>query len=524
MGKDGNIPLKNNLVVMKNRLIKEFAIKKSGEKKELSVVIREFLQNGDFKSAIGEMENSCKAYLEDTTALDLERKIAHLIGLCGDLRGKYDLNQIKSNKMATAQEATEGEVAKDIEVVDLSKNPIECPILNEEDVPQILIDECEPLLLNVEKSIVDDIVACPLRILNYPDLKAKLKSRLSNYVGVMGIKAKFDVNLLKNPFTQNRLLGSIPLGSHKSHVTVGNYTIAKLIAGGKIMGNTNLYYAVIWYLIQEKSIEYLKDIEANATEHLIYRLKTSKTYASMCGQAQFVNTQVSTDIAVWYCVNSGYLNQPTDRDTFRYHFYDLEPMMKIVQALGYSNDTELMGHYNRTKALFSFLSVFKTMRSHHDKKSLQNMLKGLYQNGVFINVKNLSKKVIDTEVCSLFVPVDGPASEEQVKKIRNLLGERYSFTKPLTNEELIYIVEMIDPKKHISNFTLDYNIKLPDLPQPETNWKYGLDNIDHTTKLCPKTLRPFFVENKIKDESQTLKEHKYLEDFVFKYDKLPAVD
>jgi hypothetical protein len=216
--------------------------------------------------------------------------------------------------------------------------------------------------LGVEKNIVDDINACPLRILNYPDLKAKLKSRLSNYVGVMGIKAKFDVNLLKNPFTQNRLLGSIPLGTHKSHVTVGNYTIAKLISGGKIMGNMNLYYAVIWYLIQEKSIEYLKDIEANVTEHLIYRMKTSKTYASMCGQAQFVNTQVSTDIALWYCVNSGYLNFPTDRDTFRFHFYDLEPMMKIVQTLGYPCDNGLMPHYNRTKALFTFLSVFKTMK------------------------------------------------------------------------------------------------------------------------------------------------------------------
>ncbi len=68
----------------------------------------------------------------------------------------------------------------------------------------------------------------------------------------MGIKAKFDKTLLKNPFTQKRLLGSIPLGMHKSHVTVGNHTIAKLIAGGKILGNTNLYYAVVWYLIQEK--------------------------------------------------------------------------------------------------------------------------------------------------------------------------------------------------------------------------------------------------------------------------------
>lgn len=265
--------------------------------------------------------------------------------------------------MVIAKDVKEGEIDKDVDTIDLSKNLIECPILNEEDVPQILIDECSPLLMGIEKSIVDDIAVCPLRILNYPELKSKLKSRLSNYVGVMGIKAKFNKNLLKNPFTQNRLLGSIPLGTHKSHVQVGNYTIAKLMTGGKLVGNLNLYYAVIWHLIEEKEIEYLKDIEKNATEHLIYRMQTSRSYASMCGQAQFFNKQVSTDIALWYCVNSGYLNLPTDRDTFRFHFYDLEPMMKIIEALGYPNDKNLMGHYNRTKAIFSFLSIYKTMRS-----------------------------------------------------------------------------------------------------------------------------------------------------------------
>jgi hypothetical protein len=76
----------------------------------------------------------------------------------------------------------------------------------------------------------------------------------------MGIKAAFDKNLLKNPFTQAKLLGSIPLGSHHSHVKVGNHTIAKLITGGKILGNLNMYYAVIWHLIHFGQIEYLKDI------------------------------------------------------------------------------------------------------------------------------------------------------------------------------------------------------------------------------------------------------------------------
>jgi len=83
-----------------------------------------------------------------------------------------------------------------------------------------------------------------LRLLNYPALKAKLKACLSNFTGV-----KYCDKLRKNPFTQNQLLGAIALGTHKSHIKVGNHTIAKLISGGKAMGNLNLYFAVIWILI-----------------------------------------------------------------------------------------------------------------------------------------------------------------------------------------------------------------------------------------------------------------------------------
>jgi hypothetical protein len=32
--------------------------------------------------------------------------------------------------MATAKDAVEGKIDKDVEITDLSKNPIECPILN----------------------------------------------------------------------------------------------------------------------------------------------------------------------------------------------------------------------------------------------------------------------------------------------------------------------------------------------------------------------------------------------------------
>ena len=190
------------------------------------------LEGKDVAAALEMIANMATKYFQESGTAELEKKLVYLISLCGDMRGQYSLGEIKSNKMATAQEAVAGEVDKNQELAELSKNPIECPIVMDEDVPQILVDECEPFLLGVEKCIVDDINACPLRLLNYPALKAKFKARLSNFTGV-----KYCDKLHKNPYTQNRLLGAIPLGTLKSHISLGNNTIAKLFSGGKVMGN-----------------------------------------------------------------------------------------------------------------------------------------------------------------------------------------------------------------------------------------------------------------------------------------------
>ena len=403
MGKDGNIPLKNQLLVMRKRLVQELSKKK--QDKDLNITIRTHLTEGKLEEALALAKNLTENYLKDNISSELEKKISHLIGLCGDLRGKYDLNQIKSNKMDHAVRAEEGELNQQAELAELSQNPIECPIILDQDVPQILIDECEPLLVGLEKSIVDDITSCPLRLLNYPEVKAKLKSRLSNFIGV-----KFADKFMKNPFTQKRLLGAIPLGCDKSHITVGNHTIAKLISDGKVLGNLNLFYAVIWHIIKEKEIQYLADIEKNVTEHLIYRLKTTKTMASLSGLSQLVSTQVNSDIAVWYCVNSCCFNQPPNRDTFRFHTYSMDMLLSIVKALGYPYHPGVEGHLARTKALLGTLSGYKKLGP-EKRKNFDQAIKCLTQNAIFIGNKAVSRDFARKEQCVSFVPIDGEASK-----------------------------------------------------------------------------------------------------------------
>jgi hypothetical protein len=102
MGKDGNLPLKNQLVALKTRLVKELS-KRLGKKEDFSTKVRNFLEAQDVNGALEMVANMAVKYFEASGTSDLEGKIAHLISLCGDMRGQYNVDQIKSNKMATAQ-------------------------------------------------------------------------------------------------------------------------------------------------------------------------------------------------------------------------------------------------------------------------------------------------------------------------------------------------------------------------------------------------------------------------------------
>jgi hypothetical protein len=254
--------------------------------------------------------------------------------------------------------------------------------------------------------------------------------------------------------------------------------------------------------------------------------------AGMCGLAQFVTTQVPTDVAVWYCVSSGYLNQPTDRDIFRFHFPNIEPMIEIVKALGYPMDKGLRSHYLRTKMLMSNLSKFKKLTT-HQKRDMMIWFKGLYQRGFFVDPTKTSAKFKELEVCPHFIPIDGEPEPEQIEKIREKLPK---YTQELSNEEVYYISTLLDAQKSASDIFLDYNLKVPPLPKAEINWVYGINKMDESkVQFCPKTLRPYYtVDGRCWEELAKEVFHvpsikplfsgcKYLLNYVLKYEKKPEL-
>ena len=131
-------------------------------------------------------------------------------------------------------------------------------------------------------------------------------------------------------------------------------------------------------------------------------------------------------------------------------------------------------------------------------------------------------------MCVEFIPLDGPASEAQIKLVRSRFP---AFCSGLTNEDLLYIKSLLDEKKSAEEIFLDYNVILPELPEAEVNWKYGLKSFHHEIRICPTTFRP---ESKDWEQSAlevfglTKKELfsgcRYIEQFLLKYREFPTKD
>lgn len=257
--------------------------------------------------------------------------------------------------------------------------------------------------------------------------------------------------------------------------------------------------------------------------------------ASLCGLSQFLTTQLNTDLAVWYCVNSASLNQPTNRDTFRYHLYNIEPLIEIVKALGYPIHKGVTNHLARTKSLFSITAGYKKLNV-SQQKGFKEAARGLYQNSIQINPKNIGKDFAKLEVLSHFIPIDGEAPIEKIEKILSLLPKTL---RNLPIDEIVHIIGLIDSQKLVADIPLDFNFKANQLPKSEVNWAYGLKEAkefnDSEYKICPNTLRLYSTYENNKWDSEVEKNYqvsaknlfkgrKYFEVFLRKYRRMPTKD
>jgi hypothetical protein len=492
MGTTGDPTLRDRLLALKKRIQRAEAVAKGAS--GTVATLQTALDARDMETALTMADLLTREYYGDDDGVDISSwsgKLNRLVSMCeGALRGTFDLSNISGAIQSdrarraptatatptTAAELSEPSAPSDGAATAGAPTAFVCPITmdSEADVVLMVAAESTPLLGGgVDKDTVNALANCPLFLFRYPELLALFQTRIDHPLSLRALKEAEAVgaSITESPMTRRPLLGGLCLGPHDDHVAATNWTLAQLTAGGRRLGNPDLWFAALWLLVKRGAIPYLSSVLPQMTAHMTYRLRTSKAPLSLLGAPEFPTTRVPLNVAVWYAVASSALSPPPAREVVRAHLPYVEELMEIAALAGHPYPAGVPLHLVRLRVALAALAWSK-----RDEAGLRGTLRALYQAAVCVEDKWLA--------------IDGPASAGQQVAVMSSLPRIF---RSLSYEELVAIGQLVNPGKSAADVAIPFNWTAPPLPAATVTWAYGLLEYPRIpVAICPATCRPYF--------------------------------
>lgn len=486
-----NIDLRTQLLELQKNLLKVIAINNSN--KNDYTTIRTSLTNNDNENSI-KLIKSIILNADDTNGKKIETIIQEMIHQCSNSKD-FSFDVLASNRLARAStiKSTPTEELPPTE----NHTDYECPISFETDTPLCLIKSGAPILKDLEKGYLDNIMTNPLIVLNDPTLIAKLKDRIDHLVGLEVAKELFKDNQPKSPFTRAQISCALTFDLNHTHMKSTNYTLANLFFGNKLVGIPEMWLYVLYHTISQ--IPYLSS-EMNFMEsfktNMLHRMKTHTTNITLSGLPIEPLMKCPIDIAIWFCVNSPHIiNNQTEEDDARNRLRSFGATSKYLLSLtdmfNYPYDKEWTNHRLCLYKAFAWM-----MNEEKNNTSWRTLLRAQYQNSLTLD---------DGTILLL----DGAPSNP----IPNLPNFKVNPDSPeLTIQELLKLESLTDRTKTIGVVMIPLNFKPLDVPEPKTNYGYPPEYTpinDIEPDLSPNTFRPVIIDRKLRKHWLICSEQKY---------------
>lgn len=480
MGTDGNMELRDKLLDMKKRITNSISYEagRSDSTKEFILSLR----TGDYDRAVVHARKLTSEYYcgfdEDVSGTTWSSKISRMISMTeGALRSVFSMNAVTSGIQSDRVRRAGLVSSAPTPTPSASTSHFECPItLDSEHDVVLLVTSGEPILADVDKRIVDDILDCPLNLLKYSELVTKTISRLDHPVSLTAFSAN-PSGWNSSPITRASVLpGAICFGDAADHVKATQWTLAQLFTGGKLVGNPDFWFATIWWILRhEMCPAYLQGMKPFADTHMMWRLVHQSSYIALSGLPEFPTTRVPLDCAIWYVLASPLFADEfgASRDVLRGHIPHLPQLLELASLAKLDMSDRLQNHYIRLKTMLRYLVWCKT-----DNDSLRTWTRMLIQNHIYVKSMNT------------YIPVDGPPSAEQIAEARSKLRA----DPVLTIDELVGIATLVSPQKSASDIPLVLTWSPESVLCGIVEWGYGLGPQEPLSMyIHPRTCRPKYV-------------------------------
>lgn len=503
MGTTGDPSLRDAILAMKKRIVAEQA-RLFGDSESVTVLTAA-LETGRIADAMTAAAKIHNEYYGEERGWSA--RISRLISMCeGALRGAFDFtavnSAIHSDRVRRAAVVTPVALPAESVASATSATPFVCPITLDIATDIILlVAEGKPILEGLDKSVVTDILECPLNLFQYPEVVAALRDRLDHPISLTAYRAALEAGspILTGPMTRRPLLaGGICLGQSEEHCAATTWTLAQLTTGraSKLVGNPDLWFACLWLLLQrEQAGEHLADLETLFRENLTWRLRNHTTYISLTGLPEFPSTRVPLATAIWYVFASSRFTAGSDprRELIRTHMPHIKELLEIkhVCLSGYEFPEGVIPHLRRVRVMLSMLSWVK-----HDRWALPELMRGLTQGSVpGPTASQVGTDVREREHVPTIVPVDGLPSAERLTEVHTSLPGLWS---TLSDNELLGLATLVDPSKSAGDIPLSFDWTPPvhTVLPGRVEWAYGVEPVPaYHVRMCAATCRPYYTDS-----------------------------
>ena len=502
MGKrDDN--LRNQLLDLQKNLLREIANRKFDE--IVYQNMREKLQQGHFSDAIDIVNNIIKT-ADNSISIKIESFIQTL---CKQAEGNngYSFNLLQPNRVVRSNILSDTNIS-DVPINDEYTGNFECPISLDMDQPVLFVSSSDiPLLNNIEKNKLEEIINNPLTFLLDSELCKKFTDRIDHPIG-LNAAIEISKHNMVSPITRRSIVGCLSFNSEKTHEKATVYTLAKILFGNKLVGNVDMWLIVTYNIL--KKITYIQEnipLMNLIESYIVDRLRRTRTNITLSGLPIEPTIKAPTDIAIWYCIVSPILYKDLVEDGARNRLRSMTQiapyLMDILQLLKYPFDLKFTK--KRLELYHAFALMQNMLKNNIDVKS---RIRSLYQNCIY--KENGEFAFFDGPVsnpCYIFCDFNTKLSNN------SLLGDVQSPLFNLTSEEIYGLFLLLDKSKVNSSIMIPYDFVGTSLPKPDRNYTYKIydhildqalvssmdkinydksyEKLDTSPVICPETLRPY---------------------------------
>lgn len=390
-----NTQLRDDLLELKSNLLSCCA-KLNNKYVDWTDELRILLEKGEhyYNDALDVIKKQCMKDDNIETRLEkiIDEEIMSLVNLCNGV-ANYQFSALQSRRVQRAQDVRRVSANNldkpDLDILSVDGVNYECPIMMDADVPCLLISHDEPVLAEVDKTVMDQVMNNPLLFLRYPHLVNKLISRFDHIVGLNTVVNLFSSNQKAiSPFTRKALSSALTFHPSEIHHKSNDFTMATLLFGTKLVGNKELWFIVFYHILSDIALlpSYLKtkigDYKSQLDNYVKDRLITRYCNITLSGLSIFPLMKVPAHIALWYCVVSPWVLSPVDyaspsEDRLRELSSSMCYILPILDLLGYYFNRKLVCRYISLYNGFYWLrnKMVKDNEVLGKQKSITNKLK-----------------------------------------------------------------------------------------------------------------------------------------------------